>query len=65
MRNLMPLLVLMLPALLQASSLSAVPATQTASANAATLLSVARAGERTVAVSMDIRSRLMGSVVRI
>ena len=50
MRNLMPLLVLMLPALLQASSLSAVPATQTASANAATLLSVARAGERTVAV---------------
>lgn len=44
MRNLMPLLVLMLPALLQASSLSAVPATQTASANAATLLSVARAG---------------------
>ena len=50
MRNLMPLLVLMLPALLQASSLSAVPATQTASANAAKLLSVARAGERTVAV---------------
>lgn len=50
MRNLISLLVLMLPALLQASPLSAVPATQTANASAATLLSVARAGERTVAV---------------
>ncbi|GID02933.1 MULTISPECIES: WD40/YVTN/BNR-like repeat-containing protein [Pseudomonas] len=50
MRNLIPLIVLMLPALLQASPLPAVPATQTANASAATLLSASWAGERTVAV---------------
>ncbi|AZV27175.1 glycosyl hydrolase [Pseudomonas syringae] len=50
MRNLIALLVLMLSALSQASPLPTVPAAKTANASAATLLSVAWAGERTVAV---------------
>ncbi|MCO8312936.1 WD40/YVTN/BNR-like repeat-containing protein [Pseudomonas mandelii] len=50
MRNLIPLIVLLLPALLQASSLPAVPATQTGNASAATLLSATWASERAVAV---------------